>query len=199
MPAPDLEAFKVAAGELSSATKFNNALQAIEDEFSDIDPDQISGYPSDATKFLRGDGTWVRAAAARVFHNANQAVTSGTPLVLAFNSERYDNDSIHDLVTNNSRLTCNTAGKYRISANVEIAANATGARIVELLLNGSVVIARTAVAATAAVNQSLLVACDYDLVVGNYVEVRVTQDSGGSLNVLVQANWSPEFSMLRVA
>lgn len=58
MPAPDLEAFKVAAGELSSATKFNNALQAIEDEFSDIDPDQISGYPSDATKFLRGDGTW---------------------------------------------------------------------------------------------------------------------------------------------
>jgi len=34
MPAPDLESFKVALEELSSSTKFNNLIQALEDEFS---------------------------------------------------------------------------------------------------------------------------------------------------------------------
>lgn len=58
MPVPDLESYKVTAGELSSATKFNNLVQALEDEFADIDPDQIAGYPANAMKFLRGDGAW---------------------------------------------------------------------------------------------------------------------------------------------
>lgn len=43
MPAPDLSSFKVSGGEVSSATKFNNLVQAVQDEFSDIDPDQITG------------------------------------------------------------------------------------------------------------------------------------------------------------
>lgn len=58
MPAPNLSSYKVAASELSSSTKFNNLVQAIQDEFGVIDADQIPGYPSDATKFLRGDGSW---------------------------------------------------------------------------------------------------------------------------------------------
>ena len=64
MPVPDLESYKVAAAEMSSATKFNNLVQAIEDELGDIDPDQIGGYPADAAKFLRGDGAWAAPAAA---------------------------------------------------------------------------------------------------------------------------------------
>lgn len=79
MPAPDLESFKVAADELSSATKFNNLVQAIEDEFSDVDPDQISGYPSDATKFLRGDGAWA-VPWVEVVKAADESVTSSTVL-----------------------------------------------------------------------------------------------------------------------
>ena len=61
MPAPDLESFKVATSEVSSANKFNSLVQAIEDEFSDIDPDQISGYPSSVAAYLRGDGAWAGA------------------------------------------------------------------------------------------------------------------------------------------
>ena len=67
MPAPDFEPYKVANAELSSASKFSNFVQAVEDEFSDIDADQIAGYPADATKFLRGDGAW--AAFAATFQN----------------------------------------------------------------------------------------------------------------------------------
>jgi len=46
MPVPDFESYKVAALELSSITKFNNFVQAVEDEFADIDTDQIPGYPT---------------------------------------------------------------------------------------------------------------------------------------------------------
>ncbi len=66
MPAPDLSSFKVVNAEVSSATKFNNLVQAIQDEFADVDADQIPGYPSDATKFLRGDGAWAVPAGAGV-------------------------------------------------------------------------------------------------------------------------------------
>ncbi len=41
MPVPDFESYKVAASELSSVTKFNNLVQAVEDEFADIDADQV--------------------------------------------------------------------------------------------------------------------------------------------------------------
>ena len=64
MPAPDFESYKVGASELSSSTKFDNLVQAVEDEFSDIDPDQISGYPLDSAKFLRGDGAWAAPVTA---------------------------------------------------------------------------------------------------------------------------------------
>lgn len=64
MPVPDFEPYKVVTSETSSATKFDNLVQAIEDEFGDIDPDQISGYPSDVTKFLSGAGTWIAPTAS---------------------------------------------------------------------------------------------------------------------------------------
>lgn len=64
MPVPDFETYKVAANELSSATKFNNLVQAIEDEFGDIDGDQIAGFPNNSALFLRGDGTWAAPASS---------------------------------------------------------------------------------------------------------------------------------------
>lgn len=82
MPVPDLESYKVAAGELSSASKFNNLVQAIEDELADIDPDQIGGYPADVTKFLRGDGAWAAVdwtKIADVDLSATGLVASGIP------------------------------------------------------------------------------------------------------------------------
>src|SRR6266566_1841720 len=58
--------------------------------------------------------------AVRVTHNTTQSVTSGVDLVLAFNTERFDQAGCasaahHDTVTNNSRLTCLYAGVYQIT------------------------------------------------------------------------------------
>lgn len=62
MPVPDLESYKVSAGELSSATKFNNLVQAIEDELGDIDPDQIDdGGASSGQALVWNGSAWAAA------------------------------------------------------------------------------------------------------------------------------------------
>ena len=136
---------------------------------------------------------------ARVYHNANQSIPDATNTALAFNSERADTNTIHDTVTNNSRLTCQTAGVYSITASVEFAANATGIRSVGLRLNGTTFLSlQRSPSAGASVTALLSVATMYALAATDYVEVIVSQDSGGALNVLAGGNYSPEFQMSRL-
>jgi hypothetical protein len=138
--------------------------------------------------------------AARVFHNAAQSTTTAVAFVLAFNSERFDTDTIHDTSTNNSRLTCKTAGKYQITANVDWVGNATGYRQIYLRLNGATIIASAIDPQLGAgINTHQSVTTLYDLAVNDYVEAVVIQTSGGSLNVNSTANYSPEFMMARIA
>lgn len=136
---------------------------------------------------------------ARVYHNANQSITTATFTQLAFNSERYDTDSIHDNVTNNSRLTCQTAGKYLIIGSIYFAAAAGGSRHLAIRLSTGVDIAYMQLAPDASVNvYRATVAAIWDMTVGQYVEVRVYQDTGAGLNVLVNDSNSAEFMMQRI-
>src|SRR6266498_542252 len=82
-----------------------------------------------------------RMPACRVTTTAAQTLTTSVPLSFVFASERFDTDAIHDNTTNNSRLTCKTAGVYQISGQVEYAANATGRRELLIRLNGTTPIA----------------------------------------------------------
>jgi hypothetical protein len=132
---------------------------------------------------------------ARVTHNANQATVSGTPFILAFNTERYDTDTIHDTVTNNSRLTCKHAGVYDIGGCIAWSANAVDSEIF-LWLNGATIIASNHVIAD---SRRQIVATHYKLAVNDYVELRVLQVSGSAKNVITGANYSPEFWMARLA
>lgn len=132
---------------------------------------------------------------ARAYHNADQTLTNNTAIALALNSERYDTDTIHDTVTNNSRLTCHTAGKYDIKGNGRIAANATGDRYLSIRLNGTTTIAITYMKSPGASILILSVACDYQLAVNDYVELVAFQNSGGDINLEAIGNYSPEFSM----
>lgn len=144
-------------------------------------------------------------AAARVYHNASQSISNSTPTALAFNSERFDTESnasstIHDTASNNSRLTCRTAGKYLIIGNVEWAANGTGLRRLEISCSagGGVFIAATEMPGTSTGTNKQIVSTIYDLAVNDYVELYVTQTSGGPLNVNASTNYSPEFMMVCV-
>jgi len=137
--------------------------------------------------------------AARVYHSADQSVLHGICATLSFNSERFDTDNIHDTVTNNSRLTCKTAGKYLISVSISFTANTTGDRYLRIWLNGNVVIAAIAHRTLSELyNADMSIATIYELSVGDYVEVQVEQRSGTTLAVVVVPQYSPEFMIARV-
>jgi hypothetical protein len=135
--------------------------------------------------------------AARVFHSAAQSIASGVNTALAFNSERFDTNVIHDTAVNNSRLVCKTAGVYVIAGQVEWAGSASsGVREVHIRLNGGATLAKQQVGqeqTSFAVPMS--VATEYALALNDYVELVVFQNTGGAVDVLANGSYSPEFSM----
>lgn len=74
---------------------------------------------------------------ASVYKAAVQSISSSSFTTATFDTERFDTDTIHDTVTNNSRLTCKTAGKYQITGFVQWPANATGFRQSRIVINGA--------------------------------------------------------------
>lgn len=160
---------------------------------------------NDAAKFLNGVGSFAVPAysnpdkSARVYHDAAQSIPNATWTSLAFNSERFDTDVIHDTVTNNSRLTCKTAGKYLIIGLAFFASNGTGARHCKLTHNAATIIAYTTSNANAATGVIVAFSCIWDMAVNDYVEFAVYQDSGGALDVSSASALSPEFMMIKIA
>lgn len=136
---------------------------------------------------------------ARVFHNTAQSLTNNTFTALAFNSERYDTNVIHDTSTNNTRLTCKTAGVYFINGTAAYAANATGIRELAVRIGGSTYIADVLSASASATEPTVLtISTTYLLAVNDYVELVGRQTSGAGLNVSNAANFTPEFNMVRL-
>ena len=134
---------------------------------------------------------------ARVYNDANISIGNGAYTNLTFNSERYDTDGIHDVGSNTERLTCQTAGKYMITGSIRWESNSTGVRYVLVELNGSTTIVQQAKGAYTDV-MFMSVTTAYDLEVGDYVTLKVFQNSGGSKNIQAIGNYAPEFSMQRI-
>lgn len=136
---------------------------------------------------------------AQAYHDANQSIANATDIVLALNQERKDTDGYHDTVTNNSRMTIPTGqgGSYIIDGGVRWDFNNTGQRLAAILLNGVVI--KGISYAPASNNSHISITTLYDLAAGDYVELRVFQDSGGALNVTASGNLSPEFRVQRIA
>lgn len=92
-----------------------------------INPNLKGGL--EATNFYQAEG-------ASVYHSLDQSVAHITPTTLTWDSEAYDTNDIHSTVTNPSRLTVRTAGKYLVWATVVWEANGAGDRNIEIKKNG---------------------------------------------------------------
>ncbi|MBA7592277.1 hypothetical protein ES708_34455 [subsurface metagenome] len=138
------------------------------------------------------------AHGARVYHSLDQSIPNFTWYTLAFDSERYDTDDIHDTVTNNSRLTCQTAGKYVISGSIVWSMDATGDRSIHIRLNGSIYLVYQTIRAPASMMASMCLTTIYDLAVDDYVELRAFHNLGNGLTIYEWSNYSPEFMMQRI-
>jgi len=125
----------------------------------------------------------------RVYHNVSQNIPNITWTILAFNSEKWDTDAMHDLVTNNERITCKVAGKYLCEGVARFSANATGARHVGIRKNGSW--SDSAYAVLPAVSDQpirVLVSIVCELAVNDYITMSVYQNSGATLTTDYVAN-----------
>lgn len=137
--------------------------------------------------------------ACRVYHNANQNVNDSASTALAFNSERWDTDSMHDTATNNSRITINTAGLYVVTGSVEITQATDYVRwFLELKANGATTIAVHADPdpGTPNLSRQLTISTIWKFTAGNYIELLVFQDNTANVARAVNsvAAYSPEFS-----
>jgi hypothetical protein len=147
----------------------------------------LIGSGANAAAFTTPDG-------CRVYNSAAQSIPNSTQTNLSFNTERYNNGGMHSTISNNSRITAQKAGVYVITGNVEFASNATGMRVVGVILNGATPMAEVRIPAVNGNTTILSVSTLLHMAINDYVELFVYQDSGGALNVTLLADISPEFA-----
>lgn len=166
--------FKLGGVDGSLASDFNYL-----EDLTFLD-NQVSDLVGDVSKLIV-DGY----SSCMAYSNVAQSVNSGANTNLTLNIEKWDTHGIHDVATNNTRLTCKVAGKYAVKGGAEFAANGTGYRYLILKINGVQVSYIPVVTATplSSVGTALNISYDLPLNVGDYVELAVIQNSGTALNV----------------
>lgn len=133
---------------------------------------------------------------ARVYNTNAIAIVSGTPTALTFNSERYDVGGCHSTSSNPSRLTVPSGGTglYAIGGSVRFAGSHTGSiRQIYIRINGSTIIAVIATPGIASSADWLTINSEWEMNAGDYAELIAVQSSGGAMDVVVAASYSPEF------
>lgn len=164
-----------AAGEIPTAAKLNQIQTAFNFLFN---LPRAQAYPSAAQ---------------------NHTLT-GNYQAIALDAEDVDTDGMHDTVTNNTRLTAQTAGKYELSAQVTFQINATGRRLARFNVNGASLGGQTEVMPTTLAGSTIsimLPTIEAVLAVGDYVELVAFQSSGANLaygvgkgTTWLRAKWS---------
>lgn len=126
-------------------------------------------------------------------HNANQSIgNGGVWTTLAFNTERHDSDEMHDTATNTGRITFRTPGVYDFEGRVNWASAPT-TPFLGVFKNGA-----TFVSVSAHPSIYGQIQGREKFAAGDYIEFQVQHSSGGAINVLFNADYSPVFSAVLV-
>lgn len=120
-----------------------------------------------------------------VFNSGAQSIANATTTVLTANSEDFDNDTMHSTVSNTSRITATTAGRYLISATVRFASNASGIRFIEFFFNATTAYTMMLIPAPSA-DAVLSGSRPFTFTAGQFIECQAHQNSGGALNVTLE-------------
>lgn len=167
---------------------------------------QLNSYLSDNTDYLKTDlDTHVAAGpfsdhgvnpSVCAYHNAAQTIANATDTYLVFNSERWDNASMHSTSSNTGRLVAPVAGKYLVTARILWAASNTAYHRIQFYTNRTDNW-HTEVKMNPTTDESggTMVSAVDDLALNDYMEVRVYHKHGGNLDVGAYSY----FSMTRIA
>lgn len=135
----------------------------------------------------------------RVYNSANITVPDSTPTVMTFDNERYDYGGMHSTIVNTGRLTAPVKGVYAFTSALAMASgalplNADG----RLRLNGTTLIGLIGAFGEVAGHAAYMTPAEqYELDIGDYVELLVAQGSGADATVFgngTAPNYSLEFA-----
>jgi len=138
------------------------------------------------------------AVGVAIYNNANVSVPDATWTSIPFNQERRDDADFHSTTTNNDRITIpsHLGGWYAIAGHIRWA-SAPPTGYVGLRVNGTTFIALQVLTGGSMMMAS--VATLYSLSGGDYIELRVWQNSGAALDIVASGNYSPRLRAVRVA
>ena len=184
------------------------SIQRRSDELVDLlRPDFVgndgTASPTFVDEYLTGSHRASVSVGARVYRNADFVHNNtATWLPIDWTHQRWDDpdDNQWAVAPNPTRLTCQIDGIYVITAAGVWDVNATGQRMMGIVLNGGNFLAIDArITLNATYNPRNVVTTTWKMVATDFVEIHVYQNSGGNLNLLTAGDHSPEFSMVRVA
>jgi hypothetical protein len=132
--------------------------------------------------------------AARVYNNANISIPDSAVTALTFNTVRRDNGGLYN-AANPSRLTAPVDGWYLITGTAVFTTSAGGTRRIGTIKINGTGVAQVEWGYGASTFPGENITTLYYLTAGQYAEFCVYQDSGGALNIMYYANYSPEFAM----
>lgn len=150
-----------------------------------VDPTRL--LAADGTVALSVNATHVLNSATQprcsAFHNTTQSVPDAAYQVLLLNSEDYDVGTLHDLVTNTSRLTIPVGGDglYLVHGKTRYPGVGAGSLYnVAIYKNGALVREKGYTGTHANVADHEITA-QLTLVAGDYLELATFQNSGGAI------------------
>jgi hypothetical protein len=133
----------------------------------------------------------------RVTKSANQALVTATNTAITWDVEDYDTNTMHDNVTNNSRITIPSGqgGYYLVQANL-VYNDPNSSYSIAIFKNGAAV-KRNYSGTTNANDQDIEITAVLNLAAADYIEIFGRQNSGGNKNVMSNAN-DPQNSAFQV-
>jgi len=143
-------------------------------------------------------------AYCHIYQNAagTQTISNLTPVAVTFNAEVIDPQNMHSTVTNISRVTPVTAGRYRLTGGVCVPAAGTGSVISQFRKNGAVVLGSATYQEKALYTSSfiaLTAVCQATLIANgstDYFEMWTNQNSGGSIATFSNATDQHSFMIV---
>jgi hypothetical protein len=126
-------------------------------------------------------------------------VANTTPTPIEWTVRRVDRDDMNDATdaTSRKRIVAKATGIYQVAVNLRWSSTAGTYRQVKLRKNGTTDVANDYRPASLAISSCAFPAIA--LAQGDYIEVMVQHDAGSAIDVMLDADYSPECSMVKVA
>ena len=116
------------------------------------------------------------------YQSVAQSIATATFTAITFDAELTDTDNVHSLVTNPSRLTMVTPGRYRVSGQLTWGSNTTGYRSLRLFKNGITFAISRVQPLSSAAPMYMQIFDEIVCVAGDYLELISEQTTGAALS-----------------